>query len=290
MSNVTEDSFGGVRQNAQKPLDPPIRPECRFCGYSHGNCQCPAYGQTCRQSTLEIPEEVFHISHVRTGSRGMITIEVGKPTAESQVTFQLDTGAECNLMSMQDYRRATGDSDLLKAVPSSHKFMKTYTNEWCRILGSTELPTWPRGQRNVLQFNITEDDRTPLLSYRTCLDLGLVTINDCDGSSHRVCTATGDLLHEFSDVFEGLGGLPGEYHIVTDETVPPVVHPPRRVPVALRNQIKDKLDDLVASDILAPVTKPTAWVSSMLVVAKPNRLRICLDPRDLNQAIRREHY
>lgn len=28
----------------------------------------------------------------------------------------------------------------------------------------------------------------------------------------------------------------------------------------------------------------------MLVVVKPNKLRICLDPRDLNKAIRREHY
>lgn len=28
----------------------------------------------------------------------------------------------------------------------------------------------------------------------------------------------------------------------------------------------------------------------MLVVVKPNKLRLCLDPRDLNKAIRREHY
>ena len=28
-----------------------------------------------------------------------------------------------------------------------------------------------------------------------------------------------DLLTEFKDVFEGLGELPGEYHIVTDESV-----------------------------------------------------------------------
>ena len=87
-----------------------------------------------------------------------------------------------------------------------------------------------------------------------------------------------------------MGDLPGEYHIVTDDAVPPVVHPPRRVPVALRNQIKEKLDEMVASDVITPVTEPTEWVSSMLVIAKPNKLRICLDPRDLNKAISREHY
>ena len=41
-------------------------------------------------------------------------------------------------------------------------------------------------------------------------------------------------------------------------------------------------------DVIAKVTKPTAWVSSMVVVQKANSgIRICLDPKDLNQAIRR---
>ena len=28
----------------------------------------------------------------------------------------------------------------------------------------------------------------------------------------------------------------------------------------------------------------------MVAVVKPNKLRICIDPRDLNEAIRREHF
>ena len=151
-----------------------------------------------------------------------------------------------------------------------------------------------------MQFNITEDDLAPLLSYCTCIELGLVTINDCESPSTSsgikdtpsigVTIGIADLLEEYKDVFGGLGDLPGEYHIVTDDTVPPVVHPPRRVPVALRDQIKEKLDEMVASGILAPVAEPTEWVSSMLVIVKPNKLHVCLDPRDLNKAIRREHY
>lgn len=324
ITSGAEESVGAVKteppQNTRRPRDPPIqRSECRFCGYQHGNRQCPARGQTCHKCGLknhfqtrcrstnpkvhaveEVPEEVFRISKVGNESSALITMEVGMQRSQSQVTFQLDTGAECNLLSMKDYRRATGDVDLAQVKRCSHKFIKTYTNERYKILGSTALPTWRYGKRSVLQFNITEDDLAPLLSYRTCIELGLVTINDCDSASNftdlkdtpsiGVTMTIADLLEEYKDVFGGLGDLPGEYHIVTDDTVPPVVHPPRRVPVALRDQIKEKLDEMVASDILAPVTEPTEWVSSMLVIVKPNKLRICLDPRDLNKAIRREHY
>ena len=85
IASGTEESVGAVRaqhkneppQNVRRPRDPPIRPECRFCGYQHGNRQCPAKGQTCHKcgqknhfqsrcrainpkvNTLEVPEEVF---------------------------------------------------------------------------------------------------------------------------------------------------------------------------------------------------------------------------------------
>ena len=62
------------------------------------------------------------------------------------------------------------------------------------------------------------------------------------------------------------------------------------MPIALRPKIKEKLDALVKRKVITPVTEPTEWVSSVLAVIKPNKIRICLDPRDLNEAIKREHY
>jgi len=43
--------------------------------------------------------------------------------------------------------------------------------------------------------------------------------------------------------------------------------------------------------IITKVTEPTDWVNSMVVVEKRNgELRLCLDPRDLNKAIKRPYY
>ena len=41
-------------------------------------------------------------------------------------------------------------------------------------------------------------------------------------------------------------------------------------------------------DVITKMDEPTDWVSSLVIVVKKNGdLRICLDPRDLNKAIKR---
>ena len=44
--------------------------------------------------------------------------------------------------------------------------------------------------------------------------------------------------------------------------------------------------------VIRRVDEPTDWVNSLVVIEKPRskKLRICLDPRPLNNAIRREHF
>lgn len=126
ITSGTEESVGAVNTepppSTRRQRDPPLhRPECRFCGYQHGNRQCPARGQTCHKcgqknhfqskcrstnpkvnAVEEVPEEVFRIGKVGSTSSASITMEVGMQSSQSQVTFQLDTGAECNLLSLKE--------------------------------------------------------------------------------------------------------------------------------------------------------------------------------------------
>ena len=92
------------------------------------------------------------------------------------------------------------------------------------------------------------------------------------------------ILSDYKDVFKGLGHI-GDTTIVPDPSVKPMQHSPSRVPVALRDKVKAKLDDLEKKGIVEKVTTPTEWISSMVVVTTPNKIRICLDPRDLNKAV-----
>ena len=85
--------------------------------------------------------------------------------------------------------------------------------------------------------------------------------------------------------------MEGQHHLELEEGAVPVVHPPRKVPVALKIQLKEELERLEDLGILARVTEPTPWVSSMVLVRKPNgKLRICIDPKDINKILKRSHY
>ena len=104
-------------------------------------------------------------------------------------------------------------------------------------------------------------------------------------------TAKARILNKYADVFDGIGCFEGEYRITVDSTVPPVLHSPRRVPVALREPLKEELDTLIQQGIIAKVNRPTDWVNLCVCVTKPNgKLRLCLDPKDLNKAIKRPHH
>ena len=62
--------------------------------------------------------------------------------------------------------------------------------------------------------------------------------------------------------------MDGPYHMELDEAVKPVVHPPRKVTVALRDRLKEELDKLVREKVITPFTEPTNWVSCLVLVNK----------------------
>ena len=99
------------------------------------------------------------------------------------------------------------------------------------------------------------------------------------------------IVDKSPDVFSGLGCMKGEYHIEVDVSVQPIIHPPRRTPYSLLEKLKAKLQELEEKDVDQKVARPTRWVNSFVIAEKRDgSLRLCLDPRDLNKAIRIEHH
>ena len=104
----------------------------------------------------------------------------------------------------------------------------------------------------------------------------------------------GDLNKQFVKHYEkcfgDLGTLPGEHHVTLDKNVPPVIHAVRKIPYAVVPRLKEELERMTKMGVIVPVDGPSKWVSSMVVTEKPNgKIRVCLDPKNLNKAILREH-
>ena len=112
-----------------------------------------------------------------------------------------------------------------------------------------------------------------------------------------------EILSQYSRCFESTGHFPGElytFHLKTEHK--PARHAPRKVPIHLEDAFKWEIKSLMDQGILEEVKEHTDWVNSYIIVEKdsgnhhsPNhtinrKLRICLDPRDLNQALEKEPY
>ena len=96
----------------------------------------------------------------------------------------------------------------------------------------------------------------------------------------------------YPECFTGIGTFKSyKCHIELDINAKPVVHPVRKTALALIPKLDKDLDSMLTDGIIVPVEEPTDWVNSLVVREKPNgSLRVCLATRDLNKAIRREHY
>lgn len=104
-----------------------------------------------------------------------------------------------------------------------------------------------------------------------------------------------DVTREFPTVFDGrIRAMPGEeFEIhIRDDAVPFCATTPRRVPLSLREPLREELEKLQSENIITPVTTPTEWCAPIVVAPKKggNGVRLCVDLSHLNKYVRRETY
>ena len=175
--------------------------------------------------------------------------------------------------------------------------LKLFGGSTMKPIGECNLHMKHDVKRQVLKFQVIQDKCKPLLSAETCEKLQLFQLNTkITESTHQLLDSTvrqalskQDLMNKYQDVFNGFGHI-GNAKIVIDPNVLPVQHSPRRIPVALLEDVKKKITELEEKGIITKAIEPSAWISSMVVVTKPQKIRIFLDPKNLNQAILRPKF
>lgn len=93
-------------------------------------------------------------------------------------------------------------------------------------------------------------------------------------------------MRNFADLFQGLGTFEKPYTIQLKEGVVPKANSARRVPFALMQRLKDKLNEMKVNKIITEADEYSEFIHNIAVVAKKDKtLRLCLDPSELNKWI-----
>lgn len=203
------------------------------------------------------------------------TVAIG----EQRIKMQIDTGAAQSLLPYKLYKKIKTD----RPLQAPDRKFQSYTRHQIDVKGRVTLPTQYKSKTVNIQYYVVDMNQRPLLSGQASKALGLIDrINEVKEMA--------DELDQYPELKTTTATLPGICKLKIDPTVQPVVHGFRRQPQALAEKIKEKLQEMEDKGQITKVTVPTDWVSSMVVVCKKGKIRICLDPKDLNKAIKREHY
>ena len=190
----------------------------------------------------------------------------------------MDTRAQCKVISKQKYNQVS------KApLHQSNARLVAFGGHQLNTCDKVAINCQHSGRQYCVKFEVIYQEVPSILGLKTCTEMKLV---------QQIDSLDIDLLDQYSDVFEGLECITDvTYHIKVDPTHPPVIHSPRRVPVTLRPKIQEELARMESLDVIKKVAEPTDWVNGIVIIIKPNgKIRICIDPCDLNKAVKGEYY
>lgn len=272
--------------------------DCHFCAGSHerNKKKCPAWGQTCSncngrnhfKAKCRKPQKV-HSVEVRDGenqsgspdARWLQSINQGRDgdriyarmlVNECDVRFQVDSGAEVNTLKQCFVKK-----DQVQATTTK---LFAWNNSEVKPLGEVKLPVFnPKTKicHDVL-FQVVDNSFDSLLGLQSSKQMGLITVHE------------EKFVSKVESGGNNLGDL-GEAQLVVNTSIPPRVLPCRKIPIALEEEAHNEIKDLVKRGVLVPVDEPTRWVSQMALPRKSSgKLRVCIDPQPLNEALMREHY
>jgi len=213
------------------------------------------------------------------------------------VKMLIDSGASCNVLPIKYLPKGT-------VVEKSSHTLKMYSKSTMSAVGQAKIPLVnPKNRKSCLiDLTIVDGNFAPLLGLETAQKMKLLVVQTQNILSIREDTSSCDaqepkftrdaVMSEYSHVFgEELGRMEGKVHLETDPNVAPTVMPPRRIPVALKERLKNEPDRLTQRKVISPIQEPTDRVSSMIATKKPDgNIRLCINPHHLNRALKRSHY
>ncbi|XP_023240270.1 uncharacterized protein K02A2.6-like [Centruroides sculpturatus] len=202
----------------------------------------------------------------------------GNPTK-----IKLDTGVDTNVISWTYLKQWTNSPKIKQTKVKAY----TFTRERIPIVSECHCQHKSGNHETTSKFLVVRTCGLPLLNRDACKKLNLIK---------RINSITPELNQEnifesYSSVFEGSGKLKHEVIIKLNQNAIPKLVSPRRIPEALKREVKQELEHLVRKGILKKTEETSSWLHPMVIIKKKQgKLRLCMDLHELNKYIIRDNY
>ncbi|KAK3752443.1 hypothetical protein QZH41_003511 [Actinostola sp. cb2023] len=165
--------------------------------------------------------------------------QFNKRVQQADRKMQIDCGSSVNILP----RSKIGD----KPIAPANITLEMWKDRK-KAMGTTKLEvTNPNTQHKYrLKFVVLDEELTPLLSRKAAEKMGLITVNyeQFQSVKSKEGKLNGKAMLQFPDLFNDeiqIGTLPGEVKLTLIEDATSVVCPPKRLPVEVKDQLKQSL-------------------------------------------------
>ena len=181
-----------------------------------------------------------------------VFVNIGIGNGKTPVSFKLDTGAQVNFIPLHVFQLECN------GPKSTTQRLFGYGGKPLNVEGKCTLVCSYMETQGQHQFYVVSTQAPPILGLSSCLSLNLIQlILSVEGSqgSDTVSLNPGDIPTEYKEVFEGLGSFPGVHKIQPKPDVELVIHPPRKIAIALQGKMEEELKRMKALQVIIKVTE-----------------------------------
>lgn len=207
--------------------------------------------------------------------------------AGTMLMFMIDSGSPVNTISVKAWQKLLANKAKLFEVKTvcDRKFFGYGSKTPLRVLKQFRAKLVINEQKpsTVAEFYVIEGATRSLLGKPTAEQVKVLKVG------LEVHAIKEEVVNAKFQTFPKAPGVKIKFEI--DHTITPKRTAYFRVPIAMEDLVDRKLEELLQKDIIEYVTKPAEWISPLVVVPKgADDVRICVDMRNPNKAIKRMHH
>ena len=208
-----------------------------------------------------------------------------------ELLLKLDPGAQGNALPLRTFKQMYGDRDPSTVLTPTGTHLTSYSGHSIDCIGKINFEckygdsSWTKSI-----FYVVDVPGPVVLGLPMCEALKLISVN-CRVETIKATTeiqTVADLQRLYPEQFDTIGSFKEPAKIILKAGAEPHIDRPRKYSIHLQPKIEAELKSMQDLGVIRRVTEHTDWCSSIVYSTKKDgSLRVCLDPRRLNQAIKR---